>query len=130
MILFNLLRDRLEHLVVDVRDPFTILVNGEDIFDYYDEVFDELDDILKFYKDQGLTMPRIHIRSARMWLPSRGPDTPARFDTVPDEVLESFCDGLSYSRLVFDFTDLFVRTKNVCLKQSMTDPTFNRRSLS
>jgi hypothetical protein len=107
MLLFRRLADRLEHLVVDVRDPFTILVDGESVFDHFEEVFDELDAVLAIYRGQSLPVPRIHIRAARMWLCSSNEKGPARFDTVPDEVLESFCDGLPRAHLLLDFTDIF-----------------------
>jgi len=125
------------------RDPWTVLIDGEDIFDNFDDVFDEMDAFMRMHReakanantshtshdshvsntshdthapheshdshasqashDSCMSPPCVHIKAARKWWFSERP----RYDTIPDELIESLCDGIPPSRFVFDFSDLF-----------------------
>lgn len=112
-----------EYLKSDASSPWTMYVAGEDIFDYFDDVFDEIDAFMRMHKNsmmhhrgdalcmysQQHNMPRLHIKAVRQWWFSS--ECP-RYDTVPDDIIESICDGIPPSRFVLDFTELF--------KQKMT----------
>lgn len=103
------LRGQLTHLSVDTNDPMTVLVEGEAIFDSFEEVFDETDLVRNLYKKcAGGVHPRLNIRAVRKW--KEEPDL--QYDTVPDEVLEAFCDGIPSSRVLLDFTELFAPNDN------------------
>lgn len=106
------------YLTSNASSPWTMYVAGEDIFDYFDDVFDEIDAFMRMHKNsimcsgdacmyskqQQHNMPRLHIKAVRQWWFSS--ECP-RYDTVPDDIIESICDGIPPSRFVFDFTELF-----------------------
>jgi hypothetical protein len=89
-------------VVISPNHPHSIHVTGENIFDVFDEVFDEIDELLRMYLIRGLPSPIIIINASRQWYSS-----PPRFDTVPDECIESFCQGIPYNKIEMDFSDVF-----------------------
>ncbi len=88
--------------------PDTIWVDGESIFDAFDTAFDETDTVMKLHRVHGVRMPRIVINAARAWTMRIVPGGMVRlYDSVPDECINMFCDGLPAHKIVLNFTSLF-----------------------
>jgi hypothetical protein len=104
--LLRTLKDRLFHLTVDMEQGArTVHVDGDVMYAAPYEVLDETDSVLKAYRDHGHAHPIIEIRAVRKWRSTPDPE----YDTIPDDVLDSFCDGLPPTYIVMDFSDLFAR---------------------
>lgn len=96
-----------EYLALE-PSPWTVAIDGCDIFDNFEDVFDEIDMFLRSHKESSArTGPRVKIRAVRQWWYA---ENNHRYDTIPDSLIDSICDGIPPSIFVFDFTDLFKAT--------------------
>jgi hypothetical protein len=108
-----------EYLTTDDDGHWTVKIDGEDIYNNFNEVFDEMDMFMLSHKKscayRRIRSPRVKIRAVRRWWFA---ESSPRYDTIPDDVIESICDGISPDIFVFDFTELFMVRKNTGKKMN------------